>query len=293
MPGPTGPEGPTGPTGAASLIPGPTGSTGPTGPRGGVTYYVSSTGDGGSFFVAGLDGTNPTLTVVRGEKVYFDVSNVQVTNSLALRLASGSTSTVPGTTNNSTVSGRNLASADTVIVYDVPLDAPIQIIYQDVTDPTIGGVIDIVDKIGPTGPTGSEGPAGVPTVNAYSPVWSATGFTYTGNPTNGLYSRYGQAVTFQIELDFTNVTSVGTGGYTTTLPFLPEAGFNLTFSGYVSDSVGTDFKIVAVSTAASATLTLYYLTTNGELAELTGAAPSTLNTFSRIYINGTYIAEAQ
>ena len=75
--------------------------------------------------------------------MYFDVSNVLITNSFALRLTSGNTSNVPGTSNNSTTAGRNLSSTDKVIVYDVPLNAPTQIIYQDVTDLAIGGVIDL------------------------------------------------------------------------------------------------------------------------------------------------------
>jgi len=295
--GPTGPgvTGPTGPTGAPSTVTGPTGTTGPTGPRGGVTYFITSTGDNGAFTVAGLIGDNPTLTAVRGERMYFDVSNVLVTNSLALRLTSGSTSTVPGTTNNSTTAGRNLSSADKVIVYEVPLNAPSQIVYQDVTDLSIAGVIDIVDKIGPTGPTGEAGPVGEPATTTYTPVWSGTGLTYIGTPTNGRYVRYGDHVTFSIRVDFSNVSSVGTGQYRLTLPFIPATGFSFMYTGVVDVAggySGATYNVVANNLSGSAFIDLYYMATNGQRTALTGAAPATLTSASTIHINGTFIANA-
>jgi hypothetical protein len=290
--GPTGPS-VTGPTGAPSTVTGPTGSTGATGPRGGVTYFVTSTGEGGAFTVAGLLGDNPTLTAVRGERMYFDVSEVLVTNSFALRLTSGSTSNVPGTTNNSTTAGRNLTSTDKIIVYEVPLNAPSQIIYQDVTDLSIAGVVDIVDKIGPTGPQGDSGPVGEPETTSYTPVWSAAGLTFVGTPTNGRYIRYGDNVTFSIRVDFTNVTNVGTGQYRLTLPFIPATGFSFMYTGVVDVSgsySGTTYNIIANNQSGSAFIDLFVLGTNDIRTALTGAAPATLTSASVIHVNGTFIA---
>jgi hypothetical protein len=227
--------------------------------------------------------------------MYFDVSNVLVTNSLALRLTSGSTTNVPGTTNNSTSAGRNLSSTDTIIVYDVPFTAPSSIIYQDVTDLGIGGNINVLDKVGPTGQTGPAGPVGSPLTAAFTPVWSGTGLTLVGTPTSGTYVKYGDFVTFSMKIDFANVSAVGTGQYQVTLPVLPIAGVAYSFSGILDvagDFGGTNYHIVANNTPGSAFITLWFLGSNDTRTALTGAAPATLTTASEIFISGTYIASA-
>jgi hypothetical protein len=150
--GPTGP-GVTGPTGPASTITGPTGATGPRGIDGGVRYIVRNTSS--EFTFDGIAGNNPNITAIRGETVYFDVSNVTPDRSFALRLASASTTSVPGTTNNSPAVGRDSTSQDTVIVYQVPFDAPAAIFYQSPDSAGLFGQIDIIVKQGPTGPTGA------------------------------------------------------------------------------------------------------------------------------------------
>ena len=292
--GPTGPTGasvtgPTGPTGSPSTVTGPTGATGATGPRGGVTYVITSTGENGAFTVAGLVGDNPDLTAVRGEKMYFDVSNVLVTNSLALRLSSGSTTSVPGTSNNSTTAGRNLSSTDKIVVYDVPFTAPTSIIYQDVTDPTIGGNINIVDKIGPTGPTGQTGPAGTPTVTNYTPVWAGTGLTFVGTPASGTYVKYGQEVVVNLYVNMTNVTGFGSSQYTISLPVVPLDGREVIIPGTVSVA-GTSYHIVGVAPAGSAIMNLWYLGANGLRTAMTATAPITLTTGGALYLNGAFIS---
>jgi hypothetical protein len=292
--GPTGSTGPTGPIGAASTVPGPTGPLGPTGPKGGVTYFISSTGDGGTFQVQGIPGNNPTLVAVRGETLYFDVSGVLLTNSLALRLGSGSTSAVPGTENNSTTLGRNESSANTVITYDVPLNAPSQIIYQDVTDLFIAGVIDIVDKVGPTGPTGPVGPPGVPVVTDYTPVLSGNGLVFSGTPATGRFTRAGRDINFAIQINFGEVSSFGTGTYTVTLPVLPEDFLSYRFNGVfdVSSDGVTRYGVIAVNSLGSATLTLFFPGTNGLLSTQTNTQPATITTSSSISIHGSYLAES-
>ena len=227
--------------------------------------------------------------------MYFDVSNVLVTNSFALRISSGSTSNVSGTSNNSTTAGRNTSSTDKVIVYDVPLNAPSQIIYQDVTDLAIGGVIDIVDKIGPTGPTGTQGPVGAPATTTYTSVWSATGLNFVGTPTNSRYVRYGDHVIFSIKIDFSNVVAVGTGQYRLTLPFIPLTGFSYVYSGIVDvagNFGGATYNIVANNASGSAFIDLFYLGTNDVRTALTGVAPVTLTSASTIYVSGSFIANA-
>jgi hypothetical protein len=231
------------------------------------------------------------LIAVRGERLYFDASSVELTNSVALRLTSGNTATVPGTTNNSTTLGRNLTSSDPVIVYDVPLNAPDQIIYQDVTDVNIFGVIDIIDKQGPTGPTGPEGPTGTPDYDSYTPTLTATGLA--GGDIIGTRTQAGRDVSFAIQIDLATVSNFGTGQYSVTLPFLPDAGFRQSFNGVV-DELGDGssmYHIVGVTDEGQAIAYLWYLGTNGVLTEVTATAPVTLTTSSRIYLTGAYVSQ--
>jgi hypothetical protein len=221
--------------------------------------------------------------------MYFDVSNVLVTNSLALRLTSGSTTAVPGATNNSTTAGRNVSSSDKVIVYDVPFTAPSSIIYQDVTDVTIGGNINVVDKIGPTGPTGVTGPAGTPTVTNYTPVWAGTGLTFVGTPASGTYVKYGQEVVVNLYVNMTNVTGFGSSQYTISLPVVPQDGREVVLPGTVTVA-GVSYHIVGVAPAGSAIMNLWYLGANGLRTAMTATAPITLTTGGSLYLNGAFIS---
>jgi hypothetical protein len=295
--GVTGPTGPsvTGATGPASTIPGPQGSQGPAGPKGGVVYTISSSGEGGFYSSQGVVGNNPNLVAVRGERLYIDTSAVLLTNSLALRLSSGSTSTVPGTLNNSTVSGRNGTSTDPVIIYDVPLDAPVQIIYQDVTDPSVAGVIDVVDKIGPTGATGAAGPAGTPQEISYAPVFGGDDLGVSGTPATGNYVKNGKAIVFNVDIDCTTVSSFGTAQYSITLPVLPEPAMSNSFVGALDlDGTGaTLYNVIGFGGQGSAILDLWYLGASGALTAFTGVAPDTLTTSSKLYLSGSYIADSE
>ena len=223
---------------------------------------------------------------------------MQLTNSLAIRLSSGNTATVPGTINNSTSLGRNGTSADPVIIYDVPIDAPVQVIYQDVTDPSIAGVIDIIDKQGPTGATGATGPAGTPTEASYAPVFDGTGFSATGTVASGSFIRSGKDVTFDIAIDFATATLFGTGQYSVTLPVLPNASISPSFIGTldINGDGATVYTVIARSTTSgSAFLSLWYLGTDGQLTALNGdgSSPTTLTTDSLISINGSFKAESE
>jgi hypothetical protein len=277
-------------------VTGPTGTTGPTGPKGGVTFVISSTGDAGEFNVQGLAGGNPEMIAVRGEKMFFDVSGVLVTNSLALRLSQFGTSTVPGTTNNSATLGRNESSEDTIIVYDVPINAPSSIFYVDVTDPTnIAGVINVVDKVGPTGPTGADGPVGTPELESYTPVMAGTGLTFTSAPASGNFTRYGRNISFSIQVDCATISNFGSGNYQVTLPVLPESGVAYSFTGTLDLAGGFSGAVHVIhgqNELGSATIRLFFSGTNGLRTNVTGAAPVTLTTNSRLYISGSYIAQS-
>jgi hypothetical protein len=110
---------------------------------------------GGTFAytVDGFTGNYPTLTVIRGELVYFDLQNITSGHPLAFRLASGDTSAVPGMVNNNPAAG-NYATT-TLVVYRVPYDAPSQIVYQCIYHSSMIGYINVQDKKGFTGSAGA------------------------------------------------------------------------------------------------------------------------------------------
>jgi hypothetical protein len=236
-------------------------------------------------------GDNPTLTVIRGETAFFDVSNVLATNSLALRRTEFDQQNVPGTSNNDPVGGRNQTSSDTIIVYQVPFDAPNEIRYVDVTQQGIGGVINIIDKQGPTGPTGPAGPLGQPPTVTYTPVFSGTGTVSSGTPTSGRYVQFGSSVTVDIRLSFSTFSDFGTGQYSVTLPLLPRSTFITSLQG-VLDVGGVVYSVLAKSNEeGSAVAGLWYLDVDGLIQPLTGTSPVEVTTGSTLYINGSYLTQ--
>lgn len=175
---------------------------------------------------------------------------------------------------------------------------------------------DAGDIQGPPGQTGPQGPQGIQGVSGtsgldtwtrYSPVFQATGMTFTGSgvtyPTyNSYYIKAGLLVSFVIEIDFTTVTNFGTGQYKVALPVLPGVGYNH-FSGWIwadpniNPDEGTGHTILNADTSGiTTTLDLHYLKQSGganspirEGLWIQGT-PVTLTTISKAYINGTYIA---
>jgi len=127
---------------------------GSSGIEGGGLFTVTS--DCFNYNIAGYSGTFPAITVVRGQLYYFNVSGVSASHPFALRLSSGNTSAVSGSTNNDPVSG--LANTSTLIIYRVPDDAPSSIVYQCVYHSGMIGTINIVNQYGTTLTTGSTYP---------------------------------------------------------------------------------------------------------------------------------------
>jgi hypothetical protein len=177
---------------------------------------------------------------------------------------------------------------------------------------------DIASAVGPgePGPQGPQGIQGIQGVSGtsgletkirYSPIFQATGMTFTGingtYPTyNSYYIKSGLLVSFVIEIDFTTVTNFGTGQYKVELPFTPAFGYNH-FSGWIwadpniNPDTGTGHTILNADTSGiTTTLDLHYLKQSGganspirEGLWIQGT-PVALTTISKAYINGTYIA---
>ena len=156
------------------------------------------------------------------------------------------------------------------------------------------------------GEQGVSGTSGLETSTRYSPIFQATGMTFTGSGTtyptyNSYYIKSGLLVSFVIEIDFTTVTNFGTGQYKVALPFAPAFGYNH-FSGWIwadpniSPDTGTGHTILNADTSGITTvLDLHYLKQSGganspirEGLWIQGT-PVPLTTISKAYINGTYI----
>ena len=114
-----------------------------SGAVGGSTFEVLNSGF--NYAVSGYaDTTYPTLTLVRGELYYFDISGVNPSHPFALRLSDQDITYVPGTTNNDPENGNYGTS--TTIEYLVPENAPNSLIYQCTNHSSMIGLIQIVDN---------------------------------------------------------------------------------------------------------------------------------------------------
>jgi hypothetical protein len=164
---------------------------------------------------------------------------------------------------------------------------------------------------GPTGAAGATGPTGPalnPTAVRWSPVFSATGLTFTGTNTtyptyNSYYLQVGKLVSFYINIDCTTVTNFGTGQFKVDLPVAPAALIANHFNGWVwvnpalpADDLNGHVVVTADHLAGVSTLDLHWnktATSNPKpLIEsiMSQGDPVTLTTVSKIQISGTYIA---
>jgi hypothetical protein len=142
----------------------------------------------------------------------------------------------------------------------------------------------------------------------WSPVFQATGLTFTGSgltyPTyESYYIKQGQLVSFNISINMSTVTNFGTGQFKTALPFapIPTAANHFSAWSWVDPSQSADElnghkQLVADHLPGSISLDLHWLkeTTASPkpLIEslLVQGTPVTFTTASKMYINGTYLA---
>lgn len=119
--------------------------------------------------------------------------------------------------------------------------------------------------------------------------------TFTGDPMfYGSHVRIGNLVHFEIDVDFDNITSFGTGQYYLTLPFA-AASENFFRSGSLFDSdANIQFHISGEVQPGSATIILYSsdkVASTVEDVPFTSTYPATLTTADHFHISGTYIAQ--
>ena len=150
-------------------------------------------------------------------------------------------------------------------------------------------------------------PNGEPT--RWSPAFSATGLTFTGEngtyPTyNSYYVKNGYMVTFWIKVDLNTVTNFGTGQFKLELPFTPHLGTANHFPGWVwrdpsvpADQLNGHIILNVDHVSGDKTLDLHWVgaTTADPKPVIEHLFyqgwPIELTTASKIYVNGTYFTQ--
>ena len=116
--------------------------------------------------------------------------------------------------------------------------------------------------------------------------------TFTGAPLfTGSYTRWGNMVHFQIDVDFDNITSFGTGQYYVDLPFLADFNYQFADGCLLDISASRDYPIFGHVTAGEKRLYLKSIDAQGNTAynvPFTSTVPFTLTTADNFHIAGTY-----
>lgn len=140
---------------------------------------------------------------------------------------------------------------------------------------------------------GPQGPAGAGAVFSYDVQGGTIGGTqptFSGDPLfDGYYAYTGNLVYFQINVDFDNITSFGTGQYYLTLPFNTLHSF-MVRNGCLTDfSSGDQYSIGGHCENNDNVITLWYTSSNGHDAAFTYNSPVGLDTTDDFHISGWYI----
>lgn len=119
--------------------------------------------------------------------------------------------------------------------------------------------------------------------------------TFSGAPLfSGSYVKSGPMVHFQIQVDFTNITSFGTGQYYVDLPFASKHAYQVRAGCLHHTSTGRDYSIGGHVNEGSSRLVLNSSGISGQSVfdvPFTSTAPVTLTTADNFHISGTYITE--
>ena len=128
--------------------------------------------------------------------------------------------------------------------------------------------------------------------------WPVQGGTIGGTPPVfapdtiiGTFNRIGNLVHFTISVDFSSVTSFGTGQYYLNLPYPTKSAYLFSSGQYYDFSADKTYIILGTVTADSDVLALSYIGSNGQLDPFSYNTPKTLTTDDHFDISGTYEIE--
>lgn len=144
----------------------------------------------------------------------------------------------------------------------------------------------------------SPGPVGpAPAVTSYTVSGGTDGTqpTFSGDPLfTGRTVRIGDLVYFDVQVDFDNITSFGTGQYFVSIPH-PALTETMCRAGALLDfDAGIEYHISGHIEAGSTTMKLFTTDISGQRLNdfpFEQGEPVTLTTADKFHISGSYIAE--
>jgi hypothetical protein len=113
--------------------------------------------------------------------------------------------------------------------------------------------------------------------------------TFSGPPMfTGQVMTIGDLVRFEIQVEFDNITSFGTGQYFVDLPFVPSHPVMLREGCLHDFSTGRQYQIAGHAAAGNATLTLWFTSSNGHDEVFDHNSPVNLAVQDNFHIAGSY-----
>ena len=150
----------------------------------------------------------------------------------------------------------------------------------------------LVGEQGPQGEPGQD--AGAPLDTSFIVSGGATGTmpTFSGDPLfTGSYIKYGDSVTFRVNVEMTNITNFGNGQYYIDLPFASKYGI-LMRNGCLHDaSASNQWSISGHVNAGDSRLYLWFSSGSGQDEIFDYNSPVTLSQQDTFHVSGTYISE--
>jgi hypothetical protein len=113
--------------------------------------------------------------------------------------------------------------------------------------------------------------------------------TFTGAPLfTGSYTKLGNLVHFQIDVDMDNITSFGSGQYYITLPFPAEHNYQFSDGCLHDISASDQYSIMGHVVAGASQLRLLSVASNGRHVAFTASVPVNLAVADNFHLAGTY-----
>ena len=144
----------------------------------------------------------------------------------------------------------------------------------------------------------SPGPVGpAPSTETYTVTGGTAGTqpTFSGDPLfTGHYVRAGDLVYFDVQVDFDNITSFGTGQYFVSMPFACLEAVMIRNGCLHDDDTGTQYHISGHANKGTSTLQLFTTDVSGQRLNdfpFEQGEPVTLATSDNFHISGSFIAE--
>lgn len=152
-----------------------------------------------------------------------------------------------------------------------------------------------VGATGPIGLTGATGPAGVAVETSFVVMGGTTGPgsvqpTFNGAPLfTGTYIKIGPWVAFQIQVDFSNILTFGSGQYYINLPFTSKYAYQFRSGSLQDPEADFRWSISGQVLSGSNQMKLFYNAASGKDEIFDYNSPHVLDTTNDFYISGNYI----